>query len=68
MSIKALSKTLMKLTPEVDSTNNLCAAFTLSDPKRAKNAVKPSVSFGLLGSARVKALHKMNGEINRQTQ
>ncbi len=29
------------------------------DPKSIKNTVKPSVFFALLGSARIKATHKM---------
>jgi len=34
--IKVLSKMSMKLTPEVDFTNNLLATFTLKDPKSVK--------------------------------
>ncbi len=33
--------------------------FTNTDPKRAKNTVKPSVFVSLLGSSRIKALRKM---------
>jgi len=35
------------------------AAFALSDPKRAKNTVKPSVFFALFRFALLKAEHKM---------
>jgi len=49
---------LMKLTTGVDITNILCAAFLLVDTKRAKNTVKPSVLFALLGSVHIKATHK----------
>jgi len=37
----------------------LRVAFTSADTKRAKNTVKPSVFFVLLGSARIKAARKM---------
>jgi hypothetical protein len=48
---------LMKLTPGVNLINILHAAFALADPKSAKNTVKSF--FSLLGSASVKAAHKM---------
>jgi len=43
----------------VNFTNILQAAFTQADPKSAKNTVKPSVFFALLGFERVKAACKM---------
>jgi len=42
---KAARRTLMKLTPGVDFTNILLAAFTLADQKKIKKTVKSSVSF-----------------------
>jgi len=45
--------------PCVNFTNVLRAAFALIDPESIKNAVKSSVSFTLLGSARVKAIRRM---------
>jgi len=51
-------KRLMPI-PGADLTNNLHAAFMHADPKSAKNTVKPSVFFALLGSARIKAARKM---------
>jgi len=51
---------LMKLTPGVDFTNILQTAFPPSqDRKSAKNTVKASVLFALLGSARVQDVCKM---------
>jgi len=50
---------IIEWNPEVDFTNNLRTAFMHADPKSAKNTVKQSVSFALLGSARLKAKHKM---------
>jgi len=50
---------LIGLTPEVDFTNILSAAFTCTDPKSAKNTVKQSVFFVLLGFERLKTLRKM---------
>jgi len=46
-------------TSRVDITNILRAAFARADPNSAKNRVKLSVSFALLGSDLVKALCKM---------
>jgi len=43
----------------VDFINILRAAFTFKDPKSVKNTIKPSVFFVLLGSAGIKASHKM---------
>ena len=40
-------------------TNVLQSAFTLADPKSAKKTVKSSSCFTLLGSASVKAAHRM---------
>jgi len=45
--------------PGVDFTNILRKAYTHADPKSTKNTLKQSVLFALLGSARVKAWHKM---------
>ena len=50
---------LMKLTPRIDFTNILHAAFTRSDSKSAKNTVKPSVIFGLLEPLHIKSTRKM---------
>jgi len=44
---------------EVDFNNILRKAYMIAYPKSTKNTVKPSVFFSLLGSARVKAVHKM---------
>jgi hypothetical protein len=58
---KAAHKPLMKLTPActvVNFTNILRTAFTSKDHKSAKNTVKSSVFFALLGSERSKAAHK----------
>jgi hypothetical protein len=49
----------MKLTPGVNYTNVLCAAFTLLDPESVKKIDKLSVFFTLLGSSHVKAAHRM---------
>jgi len=43
----------------VDFINILRAAFTCPDLNSTNNTVKQSVFFALLGSARVKAVHKM---------
>jgi len=58
-SVKAVGRMLIKLSPGVDFTNIILAAFTSADPKRAKKAGKSSVSFAPLGSVHVKAAHKM---------
>jgi len=55
---------LVKSTLGVNFTNLLHAAFMLIDPKSAKNTVKPSVIFALLGSARIKAERKHVCEID----
>jgi len=44
----------------VNFTNILQTAFTHADPKSAKNTVKLSVFFALLGSEHVKAARKMS--------
>jgi len=44
---------------DFDITNILRAAFTQADPKSAKNTVRLSVLFALLGSVPLKASHKM---------
>jgi len=41
--MKAACRTLVKLTPGLNFTNILWAAFTLKDPKSTKNTVKSSV-------------------------
>ncbi len=46
----------MKLTPGVDFTNILIAAFTQAEPKRAKT----TAHIFVLGSVSVKASHKMS--------
>jgi len=51
------------LCPEVFFIDILCTAFTLAEPKSAKNTVKLSVFFVLLGSASVKAARKMLVEL-----
>ena len=57
---KAACKMLAKLTPAgVNFTNILRAAFTRSDPKKAKKTVKLSSLIALLGSLRTKAACKM---------
>jgi len=43
----------------VNFTNILWAAFKPADPESAKNTVKLSVFFGLLGSGRTKAARRM---------
>jgi len=45
--------------PGVNFTNIIRAAFPRADPKSAKNNVKLSVFFVLLGSAHIKAACKM---------
>ncbi len=50
---------MTRLKSGVDFTKILCAAFTCAGPKSAKNTVKPSVFFALLGSVLVKASRKM---------
>jgi len=49
---------LMKLTPGVNFTNIIWAAFTHADPQSAKKTVKLSVFFALSGSAHAKAGRK----------
>jgi len=49
----------MKLTVGLNFINVLCTAFTLADPKSVKKTVKLSIFFTLLGSASVKAAHRM---------
>jgi len=50
---------LMNLTAGVNFINILQAAFTSADPPKAKNTVKLSVFFALLGSSPVKDVSKM---------
>ena len=56
---KAACKMLVKLTPGVNFTNVLQAAFTSADPKSTKKTVKLSSFIALLGFAHVKAAHRM---------
>jgi len=60
----AVHRMLMKLTPVVDFTNILQAAFTHADPKRAKKYCKTVCLFALLGSSRVKAVCKTLMKLN----
>ncbi len=48
-SVKAVRRTLMKLSPGVHFINILCTAFALVDPKSIKNTVKSSMSFYAFG-------------------
>jgi len=48
--------------PGVNFINILFEVFTSAVPKSAKNTVKPSVFFALLGSVLVKAFQKMLGK------
>jgi len=57
--VKKCSKLWVKLTPGVNFINILIKAFKQADHKSAKNTVKLSVSFTLLGSAHIKAACKM---------
>ncbi len=52
---KGAHKILMKLTPGVNVTNILLAAFTCEDPKSSKKTDGLTVFFAHLGSAHVKA-------------
>ena len=45
--------------PGVNFTNALRAAFTRADPKSTKKLLNLMVFFALLGTARVKAAHRM---------
>jgi len=49
----------MKLTTPDVNFINVQAAFACTDPKCTKKTVKLSVFFALLGSASVKAVHRM---------
>jgi len=62
-SVKVVHIMLMKSTPGVDLTSILREAFMCADPKSAKNTVKLSVFFALLGSECLKAAGKNVGEI-----
>jgi len=55
---KILGKLVRLGTTGVNFINVLQAAFVLADPKSAKETVKLSVFFALLGSALAKAAHK----------
>jgi hypothetical protein len=54
----------MKLTPGVDFTNVLGAAFTKEDPINAKRHWWLDCLFALLGSSQLQAAHKHVGEID----
>jgi len=51
--------TVRMSTAGVNFINVLCTAFTLVDPKSVKKIGNLTVFFMLLGSARVKAVHRM---------
>ena len=55
---------LVKLTPGVNFPNILGSAFMLADLKNTKKTFKLSSFFALLGSLRVKAMHKHVDEID----
>ncbi len=57
--VKAVHRTLIKLTQGVNFTNILQVAFALEDPKSAKITDDLTAFFTLLGSAHAKALSKM---------
>jgi len=61
--ICAHKRMLMKLTPGVNFTNILRAAFALKDPKSTKRHWWLDCHFALLGSLPVKAFRKHVGEI-----
>ncbi len=48
-----------KSSPGVNFINILCAAFTCEDPKVQKDTDNLTVFFVFLGSASIKAAHKM---------
>jgi hypothetical protein len=59
-SIKAVCRTLMKLSPGVNFINILCSALTLVDLKSVKSTAKSyKYLFTLSGSASVKAVPRM---------
>jgi len=62
-SAKAVCKTLVKLTPGVDLTHTLSAAFMPADPKRTKK--NSSVSFCAFGICLYKSCAKNVDEIDR---
>jgi len=49
----------LQVSPGVDFTNILRAAFTLSDPKSTKKTDGLTVFFALFGFSRIKAVCKM---------
>jgi len=57
--VKAVRKTLMKLSDGVIFINVLQAAFVHADPKSAKNDSQVISLFALSGSERIKVLCKM---------
>ena len=59
---------MLFLKPRVDFINVQRTAFTLVDPETAKNTVKSSVFFTLLGSTSVKPDYKYVGEIEPRCQ
>jgi len=56
---KTARKMLVKLKSSVNFTNILLAAFKCKDPKSAKRQSSHQCRLALLGSLRVKAVHKM---------
>jgi hypothetical protein len=58
LHIKAERRTLMKLSPGVNFTNILRAAFTQEDSKSAKDIDVLTVFFAILRSASVKVVRK----------
>ncbi len=59
MFVKAVRRTLMKLSPGVNFTNTFCKAFTQADPKSIKIKSRHHYVFALWGSAHVKVGPKM---------
>jgi len=57
--VKAAHKMLVKLTPGVDLTNILLAAFTCKDPKSAKRKSSHQCLLAILGSLHEKVARKM---------
>jgi len=55
---------LIKQRPRVNFINILCSAFTSADPKSSKGYWQHNWIFMLLGSAGVRAAHKLVGEID----
>jgi len=60
---KASNKTLVKLTPRVNFTNVLKAAFARENHKSAKKTVILYCLFALFGFLQIKAMHKQVGKL-----